>query len=287
MTVIEKAPAKINLGLNIINKRDDGYHELLSIFQTVSIYDTLEISLSGNPGMICEHPDVPVDSSNIILQAEHLLSKDFNDLPPVHYVLDKQIPVGAGLGGGSSDAAAALRGLNKIHNLKLSDKSLYDYACELGSDVPFMINGGTSVVSGRGEILLDVEWPFDFTYLVVYPNIAVSTAWAYKSLEELGGEYSEYKKITDDLSGGKLDEKEFLRLLSNDFENTVFEKYPLLGKIKSDIISYGAETSIMSGSGSSIVGIFTKVDKAYQCAGLFKDTDYNVFIANAVSKKQF
>ncbi|MFC1650282.1 hypothetical protein ACFL2X_01790, partial [Candidatus Latescibacterota bacterium] len=135
--------------------------------------------------------------------------------------------------------------------------------------------------------VVDVEWPFDFTYIVVYPDVAVSTSWAYKSLRKIGGDYSEYKKITDDLCEGRLDKSEFLQFLSNDFEDTVFEKYPLLEKIKLDIISYGAETAFLTGSGSSIVGIFASDDKANDCAGIFECTDYKVFIAKSVPKKHY
>ncbi|MFC1538832.1 4-(cytidine 5'-diphospho)-2-C-methyl-D-erythritol kinase [Candidatus Latescibacterota bacterium] len=282
MTVIEKAPAKINLGLKILARRDDGYHDLLSIFQTVSLYDELHISLSNNPGFVCEHPDVPSDSDNLVMKAENLLKKTYN-IPSAHYILKKRIPLGAGLGGGSADAAAALRGLNNIHSLKLSNDVLSYYAAQLGSDVPFMLNGGTSVVSGRGEHIAIVSWPFNFIYVVVYPKIVVSTSWAYKSLKTIGENVREYKKITDDLCSGRLDESEFILFLINDFEESVFKEYPLLKKIKSDIIASGAKTSFLTGSGSSIVGIFDKEDAAGNCADIFKDTDYTVFIAKAVS----
>jgi 4-diphosphocytidyl-2-C-methyl-D-erythritol kinase len=288
--VTEHAPAKINLGLKVIGKRDDGFHDLLSIFQTVSIYDTLHISVSeksGKPGLTCGHPDVPVDSGNLVLKAEQRIRKNAPEIPPAHYVLDKNVPVGAGLGGGSADAAAALRGLVKLHNLTLSGKTLYEHACELGSDVPFMLHGGTVVVSGRGEHIIDVDWPFEFTYLVVYPGIAVSTAWAYQSLRSVGGEFSAYKSLTDDLCAGKLDEDVFLRHLSNDFEDTVFEKYPLLEKIKSEMISHGAKAACMTGSGSSIVGIFANDETARACADFYTNTIYKIFIAKAVSKMQF
>ena len=166
MTVVENAPAKINLGLKIIGKRTDGYHNIRSIFQTIDIYDELEITSSHKPGLVCSHPEVPTGSENLVLKAENLLRKRFRTLPEVHFTLKKRIPVGAGLAGGSSDAAAALRGLNSFHNLNVPDNVLSEYACELGSDVPFLIKGGTSVVSGRGEIIVDIECPFNFTYVI-------------------------------------------------------------------------------------------------------------------------
>ena len=173
MTVVENAPAKINLGLKIIGKRTDGYHNIRSIFQTIDINDELEITSSHKPGLICSHPEVPTSPENLVLKAENLLRKRFRTLPEVHFTLKKRIPVGAGLAGGSSDAAAALRGLNSFHNLNVPDNVLSEYSCELGSDVPFLIKGGAAVVSGRGEIIVEVEWPFNFTYVVVYPKFAV------------------------------------------------------------------------------------------------------------------
>ena len=284
MTVVENAPAKINLGLKIIGKRTDGYHNIRSIFQTIDIYDELEITSSHKPGLVCSHPEVPTGSENLVLKAENLLRKRFRTLPEVHFTLKKRIPVGAGLAGGSSDAAAALRGLNSFHNLNVPDNVLSEYACELGSDVPFLIKGGTSVVSGRGEIIVEVEWPFNFTYVIVYPKFAVSTSWAYRNLNNIRYDYAGYKIITEKLIVSKLEKDEFFDVLKNDFEEPVFKKYPILSKIKSDIINNGPLKAILTGSGSSILGIFEDDAKAFRCANIFKDSEFEIFIAKASTK---
>ena len=284
MTVVENAPAKINLGLKIIGKRTDGYHNIRSIFQTIDIYDELEITSSHKPGLACSHLEVPTGSENLVLQAENLLRKRFRTLPEVHFTLKKRIPVGAGLAGGSSDAAAALRGLNSFHNLNVPDNVLSEYACELGSDVPFLIKGGTSVVSGTGEIIVEVEWPFNFTYVIVYPKFVVSTSWAYRNLNNIGNDYAGYQNITEKLIVSKLKKDEFFDVLKNDFEEPVFKKYPILSKIKSDIINNSSLKAILTGSGSSILGIFEDDAKAFRCANIFKDSEFEIFIAKARKK---
>ena len=284
MTVVENAPAKINLGLKIIGKRPDGYHDIRSIFQTIDIYDELEITSSHKPGLVSSHPEVPTDSENLVLKAESLLRKQFRNLSEVHFTLKKSIPVGAGLAGGSSDAAAALRGLNSFHNLNVPDNVLGEYACDLGSDVPFFVKGGTAVVSGRGEIVVEVEWPFNFTYVIVYPNFAVSTSGAYGNLNNIGNDYTEYKKITEKLIVSTLEKKEFFETLKNDFEEPVFKRYPILSKIKSDIISNDPLKAILTGSGSSILGIFEDDETAFRCADSFKNNKFEIFTAKASTK---
>ena len=149
MTIIENAPAKINLGLKVISTRKDGYHNIISIFQTVDLYDELTITSSNNPGLICTNPEVPADSENIVLKAEKLFRKRLGSLPRAHFTLKKRIPVGAGLAGGSSDAAAALRGLKAFHSIDINENVLCEYACELGYDKLFLIKGGTSIVTGK------------------------------------------------------------------------------------------------------------------------------------------
>ena len=199
MVVIEKAPAKINLGLKIICKRNDGYHNILSIFQAVDLYDEIEITSANKTELICSHPEVPTNSENLILKADNLLRKQYSNLHPVCFTLKKHIPIGAGLGGGSTDAAAALRGLKSSHNLDIADNLLDEYALELGSDVPFFLKQGTAVVSGRGNIIEAINWPYNFTYVIVYPNFALSTSWAYGNLKKIPGDYSTYKKMIDNL----------------------------------------------------------------------------------------
>ena len=293
MKVLELAPAKINLGLKIISKREDGYHNILSIFQTVDLYDELEItfpfkpskkrSIFLQPGLSCTNPEVPAGPENLVIKAEKLFREIFGNLPQVHFTLKKRIPIGGGLAGGSSDAAAALRGLKTLHNVDIPLNVLSEYASRLGSDVPFLIKGGTSVVSGRGEIIDNVKWPFDFTYVLVYPNLEVSTAWAYGNLKKVGNNNNAYQKMTEKLKGGILKVDEFFEELTNDFEETVFERYPVLSTIKIQLMQNGARKALLTGSGSTVLGIFEDKETASHCAKILTKQNFKVFVVKAIT----
>jgi 4-diphosphocytidyl-2-C-methyl-D-erythritol kinase len=273
------------LGLKVIGKRDDGYHNILSIFQTVDVSDELTIS-SGKPGLHCNNPGIPVDASNLVLKAENLFRRHHPNLPQSHIVLKKKIPIGAGLAGGSSDAAATLRCLKIYHKIPLSCSVLHEYAKELGSDVPFLIKGGTAVVSGRGEVVTEVQWPFDFTYVLVYPNFSVSTSWAYKNLGKISEEYTAYRKVTDDLKSGCLNLDDFLNALDNDFEGPVFQHYPVFCDIRTAFLLAGAQNVLLTGSGSSMLGVFLEKDRAEKCREIFEKENYEIFVVKALPQQQ-
>jgi len=265
MKIVEKAPAKINLGLKILGKRSDGYHNILSVFQTVSIFDTIEISVSSSDKLECDDPSVPVDKRNLVMKAAEAFRRETGIYTGYSFGLKKSIPAGAGLGGGSSDAASSLRGLNTLHNETLAKERLHKVAASIGSDVPFLVNGGTAVVSGRGEIVEPFDWPFDFTYLIVYPGIAVSTAGAYGNI---GKDYDDGEKFCELIKStvsGEILPQDFLDGLSNDFEKTVFAEYPLLMKLKHFMTENGASASLLSGSGSTVFGIFDNPGQAVEC----------------------
>lgn len=281
MLLTEKAPAKINLGLKILGRRSDGYHDILSIFQTISLFDILEAGYMDKAGLDCDNPNIPLNNSNLVLKAENLFRSDSGIKEKAHFSLKKNIPVGAGLGGGSSDGAAALRVLNRLNFNKLSGKEIVTCAEKLGSDVPFLINGGTAVVSGRGEKIEPVSWPFSFTYLLVYPGFPVSTVWAYKSLKRVGANCNEYIEVIDKLKNYTINASELINSLSNDFEATVFEEYPILSNIKNKILKNGAISAFMSGSGSTIIGVFDNREDAISCSQLFTDSSYKLFISEA------
>jgi len=281
MTITEHAPAKINLGLSITGKRPDGYHDIISVFQTVNLCDTLRLSTGSDKRLVCNNRDIPDGPENLVLQAEKLFCEQ-HDIPEYkHFTLEKRIPVGAGLAGGSSDAAAALRGLRNYYGLEISDDKLKELAARLGSDIPFLINGGTAVVSGRGEIISEIEWPFDFTYVIVYPGFGVSTAWAYGNLDLTESDHEEYRAVTDQLIEGGNGIDDFLQALSNDFEPTVYKEYPVLAEIKKRLLEYGADASLLTGSGSSVLGVFRNELDAHRCEKILK-TDYTyVFTVKA------
>ena len=270
MIVEEFAPAKINLGLRILGKRPDGFHDILSLFQTVNFGDILTLSDECEPGLVCSDAKVPVDNSNLICRAEEAFLQRTGIGHRVRFELDKRIPMGAGLGGGSSDAAAALRALDRFHGTNLDSYDLESLGATLGSDVPFLVTGGTAIVSGRGEQIERVRWPFDFIYVIVFPGFGVSTAWAYGALEGFAN-VGEYHAMAVRLSEGTASRDEFLGTLVNDFEPVVFRANPILGKIKAEMLGHGAAVSFMSGSGSSIIALFDHEIDANRCAEHIKD----------------
>ena len=177
-----RAYAKINIGLNILGKRSDGYHDLETIFHEIDCFDEIEFEQHDKVAMTADSILVPIDESNLCLSAANLLQKEKHVRPGVMIHLKKNIPIGAGLGGGSSDAAAVLCGLNHFWKLKLSNNQLRTLAAQIGSDVPFFIDGGTAYATGRGEILESFSLVLPFWIAVVTPLIRISTAWAYNHL---------------------------------------------------------------------------------------------------------
>ncbi len=248
--------AKLNLGLNIIRKRDDGFHDLETVFYPLSIYDALEINTRNSGSKIHfsssgNDIDTPADQ-NICLKACHLLKKDFPDLPPVSIHLHKNIPIGAGLGGGSADGAFTLLLLNKKFKLGLSQEQLVDYALKLGSDCPFFIINKPCLARGRGEIMTEIALDLSAYHLVVInPGIHISTANAFKDIIP-----SQKENVVKDLITKPV--TEWKNLLCNDFENAVFKQFPEIDSIKKLLYDKGAVYASMSGSGSTVYGIFEK-----------------------------
>ena len=244
---------KINLGLNIVNKRSDGYHDIETVFLPVQLKDALEIiekkSLEfSTSGLTIE--DEP--KNNLCLKAYELLRKDFPGLPPVQIYLHKIIPIGAGLGGGSADGAFTLKLLNKKFELDLSEKQLIDYSLQIGSDCPFFILNKPCFAAGRGEMMEQIALDLsEFKLVIVHPAIHISTAWAFANIKPIKPAKS-VKQITQQSISTWKDE------LINDFEIPVFEKYPAIKKIKEELYNAGADYASMSGSGSAVYGIFKK-----------------------------
>jgi 4-diphosphocytidyl-2-C-methyl-D-erythritol kinase len=255
---------KINLGLNIISKRDDGFHNLETCFYPIPLTDILEIIPAKEFSFSHSGINVPGDpKENLCLRAFQLLKKDFT-IGEVKMYLHKTIPMGAGLGGGSSDAAFVLRLLNSIFDLKITVEQLKNYASQLGSDCSFFIEDHPMIGTGRGEILSPTSVSLKGYFLVlIKPAIHVSTAEAYAGVAPQKPEYS----ISEIL---KLPIKEWRYRLGNDFENSIFNKFPMIKQNKEKMYSLGAAYASMSGSGSSVFGIFEKpVDLKKDFAGMF------------------
>lgn len=281
MTLQETAPAKINLGLSITGKRADGYHNILSVFQTVGLCDNLRLSSSCPGKLVCNHPDVPTDQKNLVIEAETLFCEKFDIKERTDFILEKKIPVGGGLGGGSADAAAALRGLRSLYGIDAGNETLKEIACALGSDIPFLVTGGTAVVSGRGEVIREVQWPFDFFYVLVAPGFGVSTVWAYSQVSRYGEQGVTYSAMTKKLLNGTLSRDEFFGVLHNDFESAVFDRYPVLDDLKQRMLKHGADAALMTGSGSTILGIFDDNQEAARCGRSLSDDGFKTFVVAA------
>ncbi len=284
MSVIERAPAKINLGLKVVRKRHDGFHDILSVFQTVSLFDTLELEEAEQTNLTCDIPGLSCGPENLVLKAEQLLRTVFPDLPGTQFQLTKRIPAGGGLGGGSSDAAAALRGLLKLYNLNLDISILSSLSEKIGSDIPFLIHGGTAIISGKGEQISPVQWPFDFHYVIVHPDISVSTAWAYNNLDSIGNDIEHYEYYCEKLKNRTIEKKDVVSFCVNDFEPSVFKQFEILYRVKNKLLSYGAKASVMTGSGSCVIGIFDDQATGEKCR-LSMDADgFEVFSARTYNR---
>jgi 4-diphosphocytidyl-2-C-methyl-D-erythritol kinase len=242
--------AKINLGLNVIRKRPDGFHDLETCFYPVPWTDVLEIIPAKNFGFSSSGLPIEGDSkNNLCVRAYNLLAKDFN-LPPVQIHLHKVIPMGAGLGGGSSDGAFTLRQLNASFALGISNEKLAGYAAHLGSDCAFFIEDQPKLATGRGEILSSIEISLKGKFIVIVkPDIHVSTADAFAGIVPRQSDINIREVVQLPITQWKLS-------LKNDFEETVFKKYPVIRDVKTRLYAMGAEYASMSGSGSSVFGIF-------------------------------
>ena len=255
-----QAYAKINIGLYILGKRSDGYHDLETIFHEINLFDEIDLELNKTLEMNADSILVPIDESNLCLKAATIVQKERKIKEGVMIQLRKKIPIGAGLGGGSSDAAAVLRGLNELWKLKLSNNQLRTIAKQIGSDVPFFIEGGNAYASVRGEILEHFSLDIPFWIAVVTPLIHIPTSWAYSHLKlQRDGKGSELRtKIAKNISNPK----KITSLVRNDFEQSTIEVYPEIGRLKEKLKEHGAVFSLMSGSGSSVFGFFESEKKA-------------------------
>lgn len=242
--------AKINLGLAITEKRADGFHNIDSCFYPVAWKEVLEIQRAKQTSFTSSGIDIPGDvSKNLCLQAYELLKTDFR-LPPVHIHLHKVIPIGAGLGGGSADGAFALKMLNNIFELGLNTEQLEYYAAQLGSDCPFFVNNKPVLVSGRGEVFTEVKLNLGGRFMVlINPQIHISTKEAYAGIQPKMPEMSCHHILQQPMENWE-------GLLVNDFEASLFPNYPQLPAIKKRLYQAGAIYASMTGSGSTVFGIF-------------------------------
>lgn len=278
-----RAPGKINLFLRVTGKRPDGYHDLISLMCCVGIYDAVSLAFGRKPTRItCAHPDVPEDETNLAYRAADLFFKAAGIDAGVHITIEKQIPVGAGLGGGSSDAAAVLKGLNAHYKTPFSMDELHVMGRSLGADVPFFIRGKPAVATGIGDILQPFETLKRFPVVVVYPSVAVSTAQVYKNWN---------LRLTINKNENKNDvfrmdwNRDAPDLLANDLEDIACDLCPDIRRAKKALREHGASGSLMSGSGSSVFGLFaseTAAHEAFEALSVSND-GWQLFITHMLT----
>ena len=254
------SPAKINLFLHVRGKRPDGYHELFSLMCCITLFDEISLRFGGgdNIEIYCSHPNVPADRTNLAHQAARLFLSQMGSARGLEIKLTKNIPVAAGLGGGSSNAASILLALNAHYGHPFSETHLMEMGLKLGADVPFFIFKKPALATGVGEKLNPFEGDLPYHLLLLYPGFSVSTAETYQNLN-LGLTKAEKKPTSNHL---KLNRFNPARHLTNDLEQVTAPKYPEIGLAKEKLLNLGAVGALMSGSGPTVFGLFDHVETA-------------------------
>lgn len=288
-TVTVESMAKINLGLDVLRRRTDGYHEVKMVMQTVELYDTLVFSKKAEPG-ICLRTDqreLPADEQNLIVKAANLLGKEYGIKEGIEISLTKRIPIAAGMAGGSTNAAATLVGVNRLFNLECSIARLKELGVRLGADVPYCIEGGTMLSEGIGERLTALPAAPEAFVVIIKPDIGVSTKYVYEHLHadrlpfhpDIDGMVRAIEK--QDLSG-------IAQRMENVLETVTKEQYPVIGQLKEELREQGALNALMSGSGPTVFGIFEKKERAGEAWKRIKNSypTYQCFLTTFASRAQ-
>lgn len=262
MKIYEKAPAKINLMLDVLHKRPDGFHEVEMVMTMIDLADRLEMSEQKRDTIIITSQAgyIPLDEKNLAFQAARLIKERYDVKKGVHIHLDKKIPVAAGLAGGSSDAAATLRGLNRLWGLDIPQEELLALGAELGSDVPFCVTGGTALATGRGEVLTQIPNPPQCWVIVAKPPINVSTAEVYGRLRsEQIQHHPSAERMVEALTQGSF--QQMCQSLGNVLEEVTLKMHPEVQQLKEGMLKLGADGALMSGSGPTVFGLVSKESK--------------------------
>ena len=259
---IKKAYAKINLGLDVIGRLPNGYHEVKMIMQTVGIYDVLTLEkIPEGIVVTTDNGELPTDEDNLIYKSAKLMQEKYKLPCGVRIHLEKNIPIAAGMAGGSTDAAATFTGMNELFEIGASEEELRELGVKVGADVPYCIMGGTALAEGIGEKLSRLPAPKDCYLLIAKPDINVSTKYVYEHLDAEGVEkHPDIDGMIEALKQGSLDG--VVECLGNVLETVTVKKYSIIEEIKQTMLENGAQGSIMSGSGPTVFGIFTEEEKA-------------------------
>lgn len=280
--------AKINWTLRVLGRRGDGFHELFTVFQTVSLSDTLHFAGSERLELTCDDPAIPTDGRNLIVRAAEALRTACGVTRGAAIHLEKRIPSPGGLGGGSSNAAVALIGLNRLWELDLPLYELHSFAEEIGSDVPFFLYGGTAMGTGRGELIEPIEDIRTENLLVVTPQISVSTAEAFAGLNAPALTIDERSRILPVCRAEALTLDLRRTALINDFEGMVFSAHPEIGWAKTALLELGAVNAAMSGSGASVFAIFDNIEtRQTAIKALDQQSTWRKFAVATVSRDEY
>ena len=283
--IIEIANAKINMGLQILGKRSDGYHEVSMIMQSIGLQDVVEITAGEGIEISTNIPGLSCGPDNLAYKAAALLAERYNVKPNVHIVLNKAIFVAAGLAGGSSDAAAVLRGLNRYWNLKLLDDKLESLAAELGSDVPFCIHGGSAIAKGRGEVILPLpDMPTTYVVVAKPRNLDISTAWVYKNFcQERVVNHPKIWQLAEHIPQGG---RQLVPYMGNVLETVTIPAHPVIAFIKVAMLDAGAYYAMMSGSGPTVFALADTAEIAQKIVKALEKFDVEVAITTTVGRKE-
>lgn len=273
------APAKINLGLDVIRRREDGYHEVKMIMQSIRLFDRLTLAKSKTPGinLTTNLGFLPVNEDNLVYKSARLLMDEFNIDTGVSIQLDKRIPVAAGMAGGSTDAASCLLAMNRLFDLKLSDRQLMERGVTLGADIPYCIMKGTALSEGIGEILSPLPDAPDCYVLIAKPGFHVSTKFVYTNLKL--GEQTVHPDIDHMINCiRKNDLQDLCDSMANILETVTIPEHPEIADIKKTMLEQGALGALMSGSGPTVFGIFDDLNKAKAAKEKCRKLPYRCFV---------
>lgn len=271
-----RAYAKINLGLQIIRKRVDGYHDIETVFRLVNIYDEIMFKPEDSDIIVDgSHPEIPLNQFNLCWRAADILRQHIGREVGVRIIFQKNIPIGAGLGGGSANAALVLRELPKFWNVHISGEALFSMALSLGSDVPYFLIQGTALATARGEILEYFDLKMPYWIVLVYPGVRISTAWAYQNVQLEKSQMHENLKrlLMENIHNPQV----LVNRLRNDFEPLVFRHHEEVLLVKETLYRFGAALALMSGSGSAVYGLFESEQSAKRAVDSFR-MKYPVFL---------
>ena len=280
--------AKINWLLRILGRREDGFHELCTIFQTISLYDEISFAENDEIVLTCDDENIPTDETNLIIKAANYLRREFVVKNGAKIHLAKQIPAPGGLGGGSSNAAVALLGLATLWELEIKFEKLVEIGAKLGSDVPFFFHGGTAYATGRGTEIVEMADVSEKYLLIVTPDVKVSTAAAFARINAPNLTKEGSKSILKICQNEA--ERFILRQIdsSNDFEESVFEYAPEIERVKNTLLESGAKQAVLSGSGASIFAIFdNKETRQATQKALEIDSNWLMFAVATVSREEY